>query len=62
MTEQYIAQGSDEIEGRVTQKLPQEFCGTGQVFWVLCPNLVQISSEPASTDMLRNRSGNIMEQ
>ena len=52
MTKKYITLVS-EIEGRVTKKLSQEFSRTESQ---------RNSSEPASRDMLRNRSGNIPEQ
>ena len=60
-TEKYITQILEEIEGRVTKKLSQEFSRTSPAFWgsgQIGPN----SFEHSGMDALRNRSGNIPEQ
>ena len=37
--EEYITQISEEIEGRVTKKLSQEYSRTdSRIFWVVCLN------------------------
>ena len=61
MTEEHITQVSEEIECRVTKKRPGNLAELTRIFRVLCPNLT-IFSEPASTEMLWNRSGNLPEQ
>ena len=60
MTERYITQASEEIKSGVTEKLSQEFSRTVTYFGCSVQTW-RISSEPASTDMLRNRSGNILQ-
>ena len=51
INEECITQVSEQIEGRVTKKLSQEFSRTES----------RISLEPTDNDAFRNRSGNIPE-
>ena len=39
MTEEYITQVSEEIEGRATKNCPRNLSERSHVFWVLCQNL-----------------------
>ena len=38
MTEEYITQVSEEIEGRATKNYPRNLVQRSHVFWVLCRN------------------------
>ena len=43
ITEEYIAQVSEEIEGKVTKKCPRSSAGQSPASWVLCPNWTKFS-------------------
>ena len=55
LTQDYISQVSEEIEGRVTKKLSKEFSKTESRILGALSKLV--SSEPTSSDLFRRRSG-----
>ena len=55
INEEFITQVSEEIEGRVSKKLSQEFSRTDSRI------LGRIYLEPTDTYAFRNRSGNIPE-
>ena len=38
ITEEYIAQVTEEIEGRVTKSYPKKSAGQSPLSWVLCPS------------------------
>ena len=58
--EDYTTQVSEEIEERVTTKLSQEFSRSeSRILGAL--QALRVSSEPASTESLRNHSGDIPE-
>ena len=40
MAEEYISQGSEEIEGRVKNNFQKNSAGRSYVFWVLCLKLM----------------------
>ena len=63
INEEYITQVSEEIEGRVTKKLSQEFSRTEYRILGALSKLDEflISLEPTDTDAFRNRSENIPE-
>ena len=56
---EYIKQVSEEIEGRVTEKLSQEFSTTESRILGARSKLDEFLLNPTDTDALRNRSGNI---
>ena len=60
---EYITHVSEEIEGKVTKKLSQEFSRTESRTLGALSKLdeFRVSSEPTDTDALRNRSRNIPE-
>ena len=43
MTEEYITQVPEEIEGTVTEKLYQDLAERSHLFWVLCPSVTNFS-------------------
>ena len=62
ITEDYITQLSEDIKGRVTEKLSQGFSRTEYHLLGAMSKLNEFSLELADTDTLRNRSGNISER
>ena len=62
ITEEYITQVSEEIEGRVTRKLSQEVSRIESRILGALSKLDNFCLEPTDTDILRNRSGNIPER
>ena len=62
ITENYMAQVSEEIEGRVTNKLSQDFRQDRIPHRGCTVQVKRISLEPTGTDILQNRSGNILER
>ena len=61
ITEDYIAHIIEEIEGRVTKKLSQEFSRVVPHFGCTV-QVRRISLKPTNTDILRNHSGKIPER
>ena len=57
--EDYISQVSEEIEGRVTKKMSQEFSRTKDG---ILGALARLSHEPPNSGPLRNRSGVVPER
>ena len=43
LTQEYISQVSEEIEGRVTKKFQRNLAGRNHVFWEPCQNLTSFS-------------------
>ena len=60
--EDYITKVSEENEGRVTKKLPQEFSRTEKPHVLRSVRARRISSEPVNTGPLRNHSGKARER
>ena len=61
MTEEYITQMLEEIEGRFTKKTVPGIQSDGVTFVGCFVKTRRIFSEPASADLFRNRSVNIPE-
>ena len=59
ITEDYIAQVSEEIEGRVPKKLSQEFSRTESRIWVHCPSWTNFHKYRHSPEPLREHSGTL---
>ena len=57
--EEYITEVSEEIEGRVTKKLSQEFSMTESRILGALSRLDDFFSDPITSGPLRNRSGDV---
>ena len=63
MTQEYISQVSEEIEGRVTEETSKKITWTESRILGALPKLDELllNSEPTGSDLFRSRSGNIQE-
>ena len=59
--EDYITQVSEEVEGRVTEKLSQEFSRTENRILGSLARLDDFSHKPIDPGPLQNRSGDVQE-
>ena len=62
LTQDYISQVSEEIEGRVTKKLSKEYNRTESRILGDLSKLEEFLLNPQVSDLLRRCSGNVQEQ